>query len=149
VSSPSLLPLPLSLLPPLIVPILFIQTEFKAPDTDGDDQISRAEFAVYVRKYLSSFPELSEKDFPKFEEFDLNSDGIVSFEEWQRYLQIQKAKEQSEKAAGKGGNTGLLDALYSTSAQADSFNALDRNVAANRQRGGAGAGAGAGGNRRR
>ena len=46
--------------------------EFKAPDTDGDDMISRKEFAVYVRKYLSSFPELSEKDFPKFEEFDLN-----------------------------------------------------------------------------
>ena len=30
-----------------------------------------------VRKYLSSFPELSEKDFPKFEEFDLDHDGQV------------------------------------------------------------------------
>ena len=39
--------------------------EFKAPDTDGDDQITRQEFAIYVRKYLSSFPELSEADFPK------------------------------------------------------------------------------------
>ena len=55
--------------------------EFKAPDTDGDDQVSREEFAIYVRKYLSSFPELSEKDFPKFDEFDLNGDGIVSFAE--------------------------------------------------------------------
>jgi hypothetical protein len=39
--------------------------EFKAPDTNNDDMISRAEFNTYVRKYLSSFPELSEKDFPK------------------------------------------------------------------------------------
>ena len=46
--------------------------EFKAPDTNNDDMISRAEFNTYVRKYLSSFPELSEKDFPKFEEFDLD-----------------------------------------------------------------------------
>ena len=38
--------------------------------------ISREEFDTYVRKYLSSFPELSEKDFPKFEEFDLNHDGM-------------------------------------------------------------------------
>ena len=49
--------------------------EFKAPDTNNDDMISRSEFNTYVRKYLSSFPELSEKDFPKFEEFDL--DGFV------------------------------------------------------------------------
>lgn len=33
--------------------------EFKAPDTNNDDMISRAEFNTYVRKYLSSFPELS------------------------------------------------------------------------------------------
>ena len=64
--------------------------EFKAPDTDGDDMISREEFAVYVRKYLSSFPELSEKDFPVFDEFDLSHDGKVTFDEWQKFLQLQK-----------------------------------------------------------
>ena len=41
--------------------------------------ISREEFDTYVRKYLSSFPELSEKDFPKFEEFDLNHDGMYVY----------------------------------------------------------------------
>ena len=51
--------------------------EFKAPDANGDDMITRAEFNTYVRKYLASFPELSEKDFPKFDEFDLDGDGIA------------------------------------------------------------------------
>jgi hypothetical protein len=53
--------------------------EFKAPDTNNDDMISRAEFNTYVKKYLSSFPELSERDFPRFEEFDLDGDGIQIF----------------------------------------------------------------------
>lgn len=106
--------------------------EFKAPDTDGDDMISRAEFAIYVRKYLSSFPELSEKDFPKFEEFDLNHDGTVSFEEWQLFLAQQKIEEAQK---GKKGN-GLLDALYTTSNSADSFSSLQQNLGGGR--GGAG-----------
>ena len=29
--------------------------EFKAPDTNNDEMISRQEFAIYVKKYLSSF----------------------------------------------------------------------------------------------
>lgn len=98
--------------------------EFKAPDTNDDDMISRAEFNTYVRKYLSSFPELSEKDFPKFEEFDLdNNDGMVSFDEWQRFLQIQKANEAKEKknklTIGDGKKNDvyndLIDALYNES----------------------------------
>jgi hypothetical protein len=83
--------------------------------------ISRSEFTTYVRKYLSSFPELSEKDFPRFDEFDMDTDGIVSFDEWQRYLQLQKQKEAKE-AAASGTGTGaagggdkrndLLSSLY-------------------------------------
>ncbi len=88
--------------------------EFKAPDTDGDDKVSREEFAIYVRKYLSSFPELSEKDFPKFEEFDLDGDGIVSFAEWQRFLQQQKLIEASKdkKSTDDGAYGELLKQLY-------------------------------------
>jgi len=41
--------------------------EFKQPDIDGDDRISRAEFNMYVKNYLSSYPGLAEKDYPKFE----------------------------------------------------------------------------------
>jgi len=101
--------------------------EFKAPDTNGDDMITRAEFNTYVRKYLSSFPELSEKDFPKFDEFDLDGDGIVSFEEWQRFLQQQKLQEaQGKGTSGSGSKYGdLLQQLYADShAQDASFSTL-------------------------
>ncbi len=107
--------------------------EFKAPDTNGDDMISRAEFSTYVRKYLSSFPELSEKDFPKFEEFDLDADGMVSFEEWQQFLQIQKQMEAKKAKAESGGSKDkvyqdLVNALYEQTSQSDGFNSLDKNI---------------------
>lgn len=110
--------------------------EFKAPDTNNDDMISRSEFNTYVRKYLSSFPELSEKDFPKFDEFDLDGDGIVSFEEWQNFLYQQKLKEAKEASSGKKDSSGgqgsayqeLLNALYEQSHQSDSFNSLNKQI---------------------
>jgi Ca2+-binding EF-hand superfamily protein len=113
--------------------------EFKAPDTNNDDMISRAEFNTYVHKYLSSFPELSEKDFPKFEEFDLNSDGNVSFDEWQNFLVLQKQMEAQKAEKEKKGGTALgdnavyaelLNALYDQSNSADSFSELNRHIAA-------------------
>ncbi len=67
--------------------------EFKAPDADHDDLISRSEFNTYVEKYLKSFPELSEQDFPKFEEFDADENGKVSFPEWQQFLIDQKLSD--------------------------------------------------------
>ena len=105
--------------------------EFKAPDTNNDDKISRSEFNVYVKKYLSSFPELSEKDFPKFDEFDLNGDGIVSFEEWQKFLYQQKLQEAKKGKTGSSSSTSsayadLLNALYEQTNKADSFNRCGR-----------------------
>ena len=95
--------------------------------------ISRDEFNVYVRKYLSSFPELAEKDFPTFEEFDLNGDGQVSFDEWQQFLYQQKLKEAKKKEQGKSSQNAysdLLNALYEQSNKADSFSSLQKNSAA-------------------
>ena len=44
--------------------------EFKQPDVDGDDRISRAEFNIYVKEYLSNYPGLKPEDYPRFEDFD-------------------------------------------------------------------------------
>lgn len=106
--------------------------EFKAPDTDGDDMISRQEFNSYVKKYLASFPELSEKDFPKFDDFDLNADGMVSFEEWQKFLHQQKQQETKKtKEDGKGQDniySKLLESLYEQTSKSDGFNSLQKNT---------------------
>ena len=98
-----------------------LSDEFKAPDTDGDDRVSRQEvksslkilkmslnriiyscdqFDTYIAKYLSSFPELSNKDFPKFGEFDTDESGHVTFQEWQKYIDMQKELEARKAAAG-------------------------------------------------
>lgn len=83
--------------------------EFKAPDADNDDMISQAEFNTYVEKYLKSFPELSEQDFPKFEEFDVDENGKVSFEEWQQFLVTQKLNEQSKLNSKDNIKVGIPD----------------------------------------
>jgi hypothetical protein len=75
--------------------------EFKQPDIDGDDRISRAEFSMYVKNYLSNYPGLSEKDYPKFDDFDHDGDGFVSFQEYAQQMALQA--QQAE-----------LDQMYAT-----------------------------------
>ena len=84
---------------------------------------------IYVRKYLSSFPELSEKDFPKFDDFDLNHDGIVSFAEWQQFLKEQKFREaQKGKGDDGGAYSELLKSLYEQTYTSNNFETLNKNV---------------------
>jgi len=73
--------------------------EFKQPDLDGDDRISRAEFNMYVKNYLANYPGLSEKDYPKFEDFDHDGDGHINFQEYaqQMALTLQQAEKSKEK----------------------------------------------------
>jgi hypothetical protein len=70
--------------------------EFKMPDLDGDERISRAEFNDYVKNYLANYPGLTEKDYPKFEDFDHDKDGFISFQEYaqQMALQVQQMKSK-------------------------------------------------------
>jgi hypothetical protein len=70
--------------------------EFKMPDLDGDERISRAEFNDYVKNYLANYPGLTEKDYPKFEDFDHDKDGFISFQEYaqQMALQVQQIKSK-------------------------------------------------------
>lgn len=73
------------------------------------------QFEIYIEKYLSSFPELSDKDFPKFSEFDVDKSGQVTFGEWQRYIELQKEIEAQKAASGALKNeaySDLLDVLY-------------------------------------
>jgi len=114
--------------------------EFKAPDLDGDDNVSREEFATYVRKYLASFPELSEKDFPQFDAIDINGDGKVSFAEWQQYLKEQKLREATGKGKSSGGEDNaayseLLKALYEQTYTSKNFDSLSEKIDSNKKGG--------------
>lgn len=74
--------------------------EFKQPDLDSDDRISRAEFNMYVKDYLSNYPGLTEKDYPKFEDFDHDGNGFVSFEEYSQQMAIQAEQAELEELYG-------------------------------------------------
>jgi Ca2+-binding EF-hand superfamily protein len=108
--------------------------EFKAPDADNDNMISRSEFNTYVQKYLQSFPELSDKDFPKFEEFDQDNDGLVNFDEWEQFLAQQKltdkknAKDKELPSNDAGGK------LYIDNTNASGSNGLQKRGAAKERR---------------
>ena len=71
--------------------------EFKQPDVDGDDRISRTEFNEYVKNYLSNYPGLTEKDYPKFEDFDHDKDGYVSFTEYAQQMAVQAQQAEMEQ----------------------------------------------------
>jgi hypothetical protein len=109
--------------------------EFKQPDIDGDDRISRAEFNMYVNNYLKSYPGLSEKDYPRFEDFDHDRDGYVSFKEYAQQMALQvKQAEQDMKRAQQSGSASSVEkanakanavkGLYGEAKQKDSFNDL-------------------------
>lgn len=80
--------------------------EFKQPDIDGDDRISRAEFNMYVKNYLSNYPGLAEKDYPKFEDFDHDGDGYVSFQEYAQQMALQAQQAERDQLYGDGGGGG-------------------------------------------
>ena len=92
--------------------------EFKQPDIDGDDRISRAEFNMYVKNYLSNYPGLSEKDYPKFDDFDHDGDGYVSFQEYaqQMALQAQQAELEQMYSSEKKQKAEALNELYKATA---------------------------------
>lgn len=95
--------------------------EFSQPDTDGDGLISKAEFNHYVRTYLANLPGLTPADYPKWEDFDHDNNGYMSFQEYQQQMafQVQKAKEKENKNAEKG-----LQGLYKETTKAENFNDL-------------------------
>merc|ERR1740139_595611 len=73
--------------------------EFKQPDVDGDDRISRAEFNMYVKNYLANHPGLQEKDHLRFEDFDHDKDGFVSFTKYTQQAELKKFYAGDTKGA--------------------------------------------------
>jgi len=107
--------------------------EFKQPDLDGDDQISRSEFQMYVKDYLTNYPGLQEKDYPKFEDFDHDKDGYVSFTEYAKQMgeqarlaELEQMYAQSEGKSGRkeAQKANALYDLYSSSTGSDGFQDL-------------------------
>jgi len=107
--------------------------EFKQPDIDGDDRISRTEFNMYVKNYLSNYPGLTEKDYPKFEDFDHDKDGYVSFQEYAQQMAVQAqqaemdqyyAQSQGQSGKKEAAKANALYDLYSSAGSSDGFNDL-------------------------
>lgn len=111
--------------------------EFKQPDLDGDERISRAEFSMYVNTYLKNYPGLAEKDYPNFEDFDHDHDGYVSFAEYEKQMkrQLAKAEQETKYAASSTGPSSSktnkakskldgLQGLYGETRKAENFNDL-------------------------
>ena len=107
--------------------------EFKQPDVDGDDQISRTEFNMYVKNYLSNYPGLTEKDYPKFEDFDHDKDGYVSFQEYAQQMAIQAqqaeldqyyAQSQGQSGQKEAQKANALYDLYGSARGSDGFDDL-------------------------
>ena len=127
--------------------------EFKQPDIDGDDRISRAEFNMYVRDYLANYPGLQEKDYPKFEDFDhdgklflfwylevekcylvvllihahfcVSGDGFVSFKEYAQQMALQAQKAEKEQMYGGGGDSQKAQAYNAMAGKANQGNFQD------------------------
>lgn len=58
--------------------------QFRDADLNADNRVSRAEFNRYKAEYLKKNPEMA-ATFPRFEDFDPDSDGFISQREHQAY----------------------------------------------------------------
>ena len=81
------------------VPAEIDTVPFFMADTDGSKKISKAEFDKYVREYLANYPGLRPEDIPKWENFDHDRSGQITFEEYNNQMmkEIRKAQYRSAK----------------------------------------------------
>ena len=40
------------------------------------------QFSTYIRNYMKAYPHIPPEEYPTFEDFDMNRDGLVTFQEW-------------------------------------------------------------------
>lgn len=76
------------------VPAEIDTVPFFMADTDGSKRISKAEFDRYVREYLANYPGLRPEDIPRWESFDHDHSGQITFEEYNQQMakEIRKAQ---------------------------------------------------------
>mmetsp|Transcript_5612 Transcript_5612/g.12310 ORF Transcript_5612/g.12310 Transcript_5612/m.12310 type:complete len:220 (+) Transcript_5612:317-976(+) len=73
---------------------------FFMADTDGSKKISKHEFDKYVREYLSNYPGLRPEDIPRWESFDHDLSGQITFDEYQQQMMKEIRKAQYRAAKG-------------------------------------------------
>ena len=73
---------------------------FFMADTDGSRKISKAEFDRYVREYLANYPGLKPEDIPRWESFDHDRSGQITFEEYNEQMMKEIKKAQYRAAKG-------------------------------------------------
>mmetsp|Transcript_21379 Transcript_21379/g.46371 ORF Transcript_21379/g.46371 Transcript_21379/m.46371 type:complete len:211 (-) Transcript_21379:189-821(-) len=65
-----------------------LNEEFLQADLDIDGKVSRAEFEAYKRQYLQKHPDMV-NNFPRFEEFDPDHNGMITVAEHESYYERQ------------------------------------------------------------
>lgn len=81
------------------VPAEIDTVPFFMADTDGSKKISKYEFDRYVKEYLSNYPGLRPEDIPRWENFDHDHSGQITFEEYNQQMmkEIRKAQYRAAK----------------------------------------------------
>jgi hypothetical protein len=81
--------------------------------------------AAHAARYTHIIIGLTEKDYPKFEDFDHDGDGYVSFQEYsqQMALQAQQAELDAMYGSGKDGKKAeAIKNLYESTKKGSNFN---------------------------
>jgi len=61
--------------------------EFLQADLDNNRQVSRAEFERHKKQYLAKHPEMHPSQFPAFEDFDPDGNGMITIAEHEQYYE--------------------------------------------------------------
>lgn len=82
------------------VPAEIDTVPFFMADTDGSKKISKYEFDKYVKEYLMNYPGLKPEDIPRWDSFDHDMSGTITFDEYQQQMakELRKAQYRSAKA---------------------------------------------------
>lgn len=76
------------------VPAEIDTVPFFMADTDGSKKISKFEFDRYVREYLANYPGLRPEDIPRWENFDHDNSGTITFDEYNQQMMKEIRKAQ-------------------------------------------------------